>query len=71
MADEKILTNEELTDEQLNETSGGVQALGLLQKCFLCSRQKRKDELVFVKINGVTRKVCTGCAPKTVKTANI
>ena len=69
MTDEKKLEAEELTEEQLNDTSGGVQIGKSLQQCYLCGgTMKRLDEIVLVKIYGVTRRICTKCVPKVKKT---
>lgn len=70
MADKKKLSseeikNEELTDEQANEVTGGsyekrehVERV----KCTRCGRMVRVDETLYTSINGVRSITCFKCA---------
>ena len=66
MADEKKLTNEELTDEQLNEAAGGygrstVSRPTEFDTCYLCQIRKNVDDMMYTVINGERRHVCCKC----------
>lgn len=66
MADEKKLTNEELTDEQLNEAAGGyvrptVNKPTEWDTCYLCQQRKNVDDMMYTVIKGERRHVCCKC----------
>ena len=66
MADEKKLTNEELTDEQLNEAAGGYVCPTANRPtewdtCYLCQKRKSVDDMMYTRIKGETRHVCIKC----------
>ncbi len=65
------LENNGLSDEQLNEASGGRLSAIIAQKCFLCGDQKLFEELMLVKVNGVTRRVCISCAEDLQNSENV
>ena len=70
MADKKKhsseeIKNEELTDEQANEVTGGSYGPRVhveRVKCTRCGRMVREDETIYTYVNGVRSITCFKCA---------
>jgi hypothetical protein len=65
------LKNNELSDEQLNEASGGKSSPKIVQKCFLCGDMSLFEDLILVKVNGVMCRVCSCCADDLKRSENV
>ena len=66
MADEKKLTNEELTEEELNKAAGGihrstVKPCAETDTCYLCGSLKPVTEMMYTYIKNEKRHVCCNC----------